>query len=195
MSPRKKQMYLLAIGLGGAALLIDRVFLSSGPALADAGVSLSADPASESTPVVPLAAPSPSGSTSAQGTAPAVATLLIPEIPFPKGVTSAVSSENTRDLFRPAFRAGLPATGSAGTGTPDAPDAAGKSGFVDRHRLQAVFSQGGAAIAVVDGTWLQTGDRVDGCVLREVRETLAVFECRDGEAHLVIGGDKSVRNP
>ncbi|HNQ23608.1 MAG TPA: hypothetical protein PKK06_10990 [Phycisphaerae bacterium] len=180
MALRKKHVYLGVIAIGGFALVADRLWTS--PETADAA------PATEST-----RAPHqrPAG---AKATASSSAALLsIPELHFPRGLPKFDATQPLRDMFAPPARlldvtqpAAAPVEGDLGVPL-DGPTAAGTAErFRGDHQLQAVLVREGLRIAVVDGVWLRVGEELDGCTLREVVGTTAVFECADGETTLRV---------
>jgi len=171
MSSTRKRVYLIVIGVGGVALLVDRFMLSNpatGPKPVRAAVNhLDADGVAENAGKVP-----------------------IPEIPFPKKLPEAPPIDALRDIFVRPDNAGATA-GSNGTAgqNPKAPEKTKDSSpdeFAMRYSLDAVFREADLQVAVVNGHWLRIGDTVGACTLVSIRETAARFRCPDGDAVLDI---------
>lgn len=174
MSSGRKRWYILLMLLGVAALVADRLVLSD---LVATPASVSASPLSAA-PVMP-------------------AMLSMPELPFPKNLEPYAPTQVIRDLFMaPAdSRSGDAAAGegksSAGRG-----GAAGKADgelraaqFIDTFQLEGLLEADGVRMVIVNGHWLQVGQRIRGCTLETVIGRSAKFRCSDGLATLKIGGD------
>jgi len=171
MSSTRKRAYLIVIGVGGVALLVDRFVLSepaTGPKPALAAVNrLAADAVAENARKMP-----------------------IPEIPFPKKLPDAPPIAALRDIFVRPDNGGASA-GSNGAAPPTSknPEKTQDSSpdkFVKRYSLDAVFREADLQVAVVNGHWLRIGDTVGACTLMSIQETAARFQCPDGDAVLDI---------
>jgi hypothetical protein len=172
MSRTKQRMYLSLMGVCAVALLVDRLVLrrsATAPASADAAV----------------------GATRGEGGAGTAESRRepIPELPFPRGLSSIESAEGFRDIFSPSDNSasGEAARRRQGAGGSESAPAA-RDSFVAAHRLDAVMEAEGLKIAIVNGVWVRVGQSVSGCALREIRGTEARFACSDGDAVLIVAG-------
>lgn len=171
MSSTRKRVYLIVIGVGGVALLVDRFVLNdpaTGPKPARAAVNrLDENASAENAGKVP-----------------------IPEIPFPKNLPDAPPSDALRDIFVRPDNAGATAgsDGAAGHDSkqPEKTKESSQGEFVKRYSLDAVFREADLQVAVVNGHWLRIGDTIGACTLVSIRETAARFRCPDGDAVLDI---------
>ncbi len=180
MTGQKKHLvYMAAVVLGGAALVVDRTILSdgaSGPAKASA-----------------------SGSSSTTGSsravqAPIVEATPIPELHFPRSLPAIDVQSNIRDWFKP------PASKlekqqdqlSAQKELRDEKDPGGPltcEEFIAAHRLDAVVGCAGWQVAIIDGRWVRAGESLDGCTFKQVSGRSVEFECVDGVAIMVLFED------
>ncbi len=169
----KRKAYLVAIALGGVALVVDKCVLTEG---------VTAPESAEATPNPRPIAPQPSqnGAASAE----------IPELPFPRNLPSFDGQRNIRDLF---LRTSVAAEDGSGDGqdnnhgSPSSNKANLRRGqFQQSHRLNGVLIQQGLRIAIVDGRWIRLGEIVSGCELIEVTGNEARFRCLDGDGVLTV---------
>ncbi len=179
---RKNQLFLSVLGIGGAALLVDRFFVGSplaAPAALQAGESASETPPLPGSP----AAPATRIAATADGAGLA---LSIPELPFPRELPRLPEGTRLRDVFsRP--KSGprrSDADGETHDGQLDEEPRDRVKDFPQRHRLDGVFLDEGLKIAVVDGAWVAIGDKVDGCDLASIDGNQATFRCGDRETSL-----------
>jgi hypothetical protein len=188
MRQGKKKVYLAVMVLGGAALLVDRVFLSS-----------SVDPdVAEATGV----APADDKPASPEAASPTPQTAPIPELNFPRQIPAYDVGAHLRDWFEPPK---LPDAEEPQEGTPDnggplalraaLPVVSAKESFVASHRLDGIVINDRWQIAIVDGVWLRVGQAMDDCTLSEVSGRTAVFACEDGDAQLTLFQDMLARPP
>ncbi len=183
MPQKKTKIYVAVMLLGGAALLVDRCFLSEsvtepGPAYA---MPTKRTPARDTTQT-PVAAPG------------GPADLSVPELPFPRNLPKWDTGAPIRDLFSPMTNAA--ADNALSSGRDGNPGPGTCAAFARGRSLDAVFVQGTAEgtslkIAVVDGRWVRIGQALDGCTLIEADGTKVRFRCRDGEVSLSVkaGGE------
>lgn len=184
----KKKLYFLVMILGGAALLVDRVFLSSSsePDVAEAAATTTAGdkPASvEAVSPTPQAAP-------------------IPELNFPRQMPAYDVGALLRDWFEAPKLPGVeqPQGATPDNGSPldlraAIPLASAKESFVANHRLDGIVINDNWQIAIVDSVWLRVGQAVDDCILSEVSGRTAVFACEDGDAQLTLFQDMLATQP
>jgi hypothetical protein len=184
----KKKLYVLVMILGGIALFVDRVFLSSSsePEVAEAATTATADdkPAS-----VKAVSPTPQASP-------------IPELNFPRQLPAYDVSTLLRDWFEAPKLPGIeqPPEGTPDNGSPLDLRAAvalvsAKEAFVANHRLDGIVINDNWQIAIVDSVWLRVGQAMDDCMLSEVSGRTAVFACEDGDAQLTLFQDMLATQP
>ena len=178
MTTKRKKSYLIAIGVGCAALGIDRFMLperATAPQEAEAAVLAH--------PIIPAVS---SG----------VTRVPIPAVPFPKNLPPFDPIRGIRDVFVTPSEALvgndslLSRQQGPNTAGPKRPSSAAE--FVAQHTLSAVLDDPRLKIAVVEGQWIKVGDTLDDCRLTTVSGTAAHFQCPDGEAVLDIS-DSAVR--
>jgi hypothetical protein len=166
MTIPKRGVYALILVAGGVALALDRFVLSS-PAL---------DPESAA-----AAEEHSASSTAALSGRALMRAEAIPELKFPRGLPPLDTSA-LRDWFSPPLDE-EPADGEPGANEAGARQREPLGGpslaelFRQRHQLSAVLVRGDMRIAVVNDRWCRPGQSLDGCVLREVSDGSAVFEC------------------
>lgn len=169
MTQRKRRTYVLVVALGLGAIAVDRLVLRPDATPADARAG---EPAALLDQTV------------ATGTAGAA--LSIPELPFPRDLPSLNTNRPFRDLFarKSADQADAASTSqnSIADVGPDRPS--DSATFVAQHRLEAVMSNAGLKIAVVNGVWLRVGQSIGECKLVTIDSTRAHFVCRNDEAVL-----------
>lgn len=166
---RKKKTYVSIMALCAAALLVDRLLLPapSGAVAGDAELSTSRN--------------------AGIGISPTAARTPAPEIPFPRGVTTAADLGSLRDPFAaPLTMTGAAAKPTAAESASNEQSAIGREQFAERHQLTGILSDGAIAVAIVGDQWLSPGGELDGCVLKSVEKQSAVFECSDGEAKIFL---------
>ncbi len=172
MTTKRQKAYLIAIGVGCAALGIDRFVLPE-----SATAPQEAEAAALAPPIIPAVS---SG----------VARVPIPAVPFPKNLPPFDPIRGIRDVFVTPSEALVGddslLSGQQGPNTagPKRPSSAAE--FVAHHTLGAVLDDQRLKIAVVDGHWMKIGDALDDCRLTTVSGTAAHFQCPDGEAVLDI---------
>ncbi len=177
MSQRRKRVYLGVMVLGAVALFVDRFVLRgavSGPAAALAAGSQ----------LVP-GADSPDA-------------VVIPELPFPKGLRNSHVDGPIKDLFLPPmFRSGADGQSAAdhrsrhpGTGEEGR---ASTESFLARNRLEAVLTNDRLKIAIVNGRWVRVGQIVDGCTVTDISGDRINVECSDESAALLLDGIQTTR--
>ncbi len=190
MVPRRKnKLFLGVLVIGGAALIVDRVFVGSPAATPEVSLAGETAPPAKPSPMNP--APHAAGAPAAgDGTG---LSLSVPELPFPRELPVLASGERLRDVFaRPRSSLRDPDTADGSDDNPDEPanerdednprDRA--KDFPQRHRLDGVFLDEGLKIAVVDGSWVAIGGNVDGCELTAIDGNQAKFRCGDREISL-----------
>jgi hypothetical protein len=173
MSTRKQRAYLAAIGMGVAALAVDKLVLEH-PAAAPAEAAANVDAAGPRRPV---------------HAATIVAGGEIPELPFPRNLPAYDGSTLARDPFLPSGLAADPGGElPSDNGQPADPktERLGRVAFSLRYRLNGVLVHQSLRIAIVEGRWLRIGETLSGCRLVLIGENEARFECFDGEAVLTV---------
>lgn len=180
MKMTRRKTYLALLGLGGAALVVDRLLLTT--PLAEPGEALAGESHDgESTP-------------RDIGVPQVVTPQGIPELPFPGGLSAIGIDGSIHDLFTPPSRRADTKAAARPAGASCAPPGApAHKAFADSHRLDAILEEGDVHIAVVGGELLMPGGKIAGCVLRKLEGTKAYFSCEDGEAVLELSA--SVENP
>ena len=89
MGRRNRKLYVVVIILGGLALVVDRIILPSGPT-------------GPTGPEVAIASSEPEMPDSLSQADPhPIENSLIPEVPFPRGITPVSDTGELRDLFAP----------------------------------------------------------------------------------------------
>jgi hypothetical protein len=114
--------------------------------------------------------------------------LAIPELPFPNDLSPLDQVVAVRDLFAPPMSVLDPSTDGTSTdkhGTEPGDDRTGAV-FLTQHRLTGVLIREGLEIAVVDDTWVQIGQELDGCMLVALSGNEATFACPDQEVVLKV---------
>lgn len=176
MPRSKKKTYLAVMLIGGAALVIDRCFLTPG-VTGPAPVAASVTTTNSGVPAPGMDAPRP---------ATAAQTLTTLELPFPRAIPVWNPQSPIRDIFAPYSEGDAtdkPRTrshrnGDGGQGT--------CAGFVSQYHLEAVLVQESLKIAILDGAWVKIGESIGGCVLTEIIGAKVRFRCRDGDAVLAL---------
>jgi hypothetical protein len=164
MNARRKKTYLLLLGLGATALVVDRGFLArpvSAPESASAEESPAAQASSE--------APAPFGESGG-----------IPELPFPADLARFSPSLLVPDLFTDPTNT----SDSQRAAQADNDDAKTQSGAPSAQiadMLQGVFVHADVQYAIVNGRKLKRGENINGCTLTEVSGTRVRFLCADRE--------------
>jgi hypothetical protein len=175
MSVSKRKAYLMAIALGGVALVVDKCVLTE---------SVTAPESAEAMPNPRTINAKPPPTAAVPGSAD------IPELPFPRNLPVFDGQRTMRDLF-------LRSSVAVEDGSADAEaDNHGSRGprnanlrrdqFQQNHRLNGVLIQDRLRIAIVDGQWVHLGDSVSGCELIEVTGNEAHFRCVDGDGVLTV---------
>ncbi|RJP36684.1 MAG: hypothetical protein C4547_06970 [Phycisphaerales bacterium] len=182
MSDRKKRIYAIILGGALTALAADKLMLGGGAA-GPAEVA-----ASERRPR-PAAL---DGVGAAATFASAGGVMAIPELPFPRALPPYDPQMDRRDLFAMPEAVYERLWGGAGGGPrrlKARPEATGVEQFQQKqHRLLAVLTFEGRALAVVDDARLRIGDVLDACRLTavDVASGKAEFVCEDGAATLSV---------
>ena len=163
MRTQRKRAYLVLLGLGAAALLVDRLFLESrvsGPDLAAGRETARVERGSSAAPDQPEVR-------------------NIPELPFPAKLQKYSPAAPVADLF--AAPAGheteVAAQTDNGRGKKEAEAAAAQI----TQMLQGVFVQSNVQYAIVNGRALKRGENINGCTLTEISGTRVKFLCVDRE--------------
>jgi len=179
MTSTRKRIYLIVIGVGGLALVVDRLVLSD-----SATAPQTAEAASN-------------GSESPAGVSAAPNKVPIPAVPFPDNLPDVPQIAGLRDVFARPDNPEKAADrgGGARPKTRDESQVVSPAEFVQRHSLEAVFREADLHVAVVNGRWLGVGDVMDACRLVGLRDPSARFACPTGEAVLDISdGIKRMRD-
>ncbi len=178
MEPRKKKTYLTIIAIGGAALAVDRCFLSHPTTVTIEAVTAADLLASERTPVAPSAAPE--------------VTFAIPDLPFPRNLKTFSPRLSMRDVFAPPMlhsgkNLSQSSTTRDGTSEASSDDShMSRAVFETNVQLNGVLIHEGLRIAVVGTTWIRIGQSHRGCTLARVSGNTARFSCDDGDAVLKV---------
>ena len=214
MLQRKKRLYYAVMIIGALALLIDQfVFKADArgeqppyPPLAKGGSGELSHVSQGGVGGVSSRAngrrlesiDSSTGASVTASTSVEITGAPIPELPFPRSIRSWDPQLPMRDVFEPpVLQAGPDAPADASAhGPPGAADSdrlkrLGRVTFRAQHKLQGVAAYRRLKIAIVDDTWLQVGDTLDGCRLTTVYGTKARFICHDGEAILALAGGQT----
>ncbi len=172
MTPQKKRLYIAILACGVIALIIDRVAVGYAPEVA-------------------IAAPAPSAILPDDSSAVA-AIDSIPELPFPQLVEALGPSEFV-DFFMPPT---LRHRSSASEQDDEASDinnltqkTLGKNDYLtfeSTYTLDAVMLSPKFHVAIINGSWVQLGQSLDGCKLSKLTDNIARFECSDGIATLSV---------
>lgn len=176
MNASRKRTYLIVMGLGATALLIDRLIL----------------PAPVTEPVEVLARPVPRQTAKAAPGAerPGQTSLIaasIPEVPFPRNLPPS-DEVFLRDLFAPVLvddMGNILAPDSETTSAPRPGRLLAKD-FIAAHKLEAVMTRDQVRIILINGSMLRVDDELDGCRLQEISGDAAHFGCEDGGAILKL---------
>lgn len=179
MKMTRRKTYLALLGLGGAALVVDRLLLTT--------------PLAE--PWETLAAETPDGESAPRdvGVPQVVTPQGIPELPFPGGLSAIGLDGLIHDLFAPPSRRADTKAAARPAGASCAPHGVpAHKAFADSHRLDAILEEGDVHIAVVGGELLKPGGKIAGCVLRRLEGTKAYFSCEDGEAVLELSASAEI---
>ncbi len=175
MSPRRRTTYLILIGVGGVALLVEAFVLGE-----DATPQTAPDGGSSGSVVLAVSA----------AVAEVGGPLPVPELPFPV-LKAKETPELTRDPFRPP---GSPDNAMGGEAEAKKGSQVTSHLFGELHRLDGVMLQQSLKIAIVDGTSVRIGQAIDGCTLTAVSENDVRFSCDDGEVTLRVGASNT-RDP
>lgn len=169
MTRKKKILYGAILGLGGMAMLMDRMSAGeTGPDSASASTSATLS------------------GVSAEGEQDVI--LSVAAAPFPRGLPP-IEFDSVRDIFAPLHSAdgmGI-GGGTAGGGSTPAETAPSARAFEASHKLNGVMTGGANAVAIVDGLWLQVGDTLEGCKVAAISSDGVTFACPDGVATLSVG--------
>jgi hypothetical protein len=160
----KRRLYLSVLGVCGAALLVDRVFLGPQEASAQAGES----------DLAQITAP-PSGVPEAQIDGRLAARSAMAARLAHTARTHGLDPMQVGDAFR-AHQSWTPAVAQAAE--PDRLQQAAAE-FTSAHQISAVMVGGPSSLAVIDGQGLRQGATLDGFTLVKVTDNGATFE-RDG---------------
>ena len=176
MSSRRNKAYFSLLGLGAAALVVDRVFLTESamsPSVASAQMAAGA------------------GDRRSPDKDPALAE--IPEIPFPHALTTLDEQSPIPDLFAPpdVRRRSSADGGRSGAkylarGEPLNPERLSAGQFRQRYKLEGVMVHQRLKMAVLRGQPVKPGEAIAGCTLTDVSGFEARFNCYDGEAVLIV---------
>ena len=173
MKMTRRKTYFVLLGLGGTALIVDRLVLT--------------EPLME--PWETLAVETRDGDLVAGDEKPPqpVTPQGIPELPFPGGLSALGLDGSIHDLFMsPSRRADAKVSARAACGSHASSGVPAYRAFADTHRLEAILEDGDVHIAVVGGELLKPGGKIAGCVLHKLAGTKAHFACEDGEAILEL---------
>jgi len=180
MKPRRKHIYVIIIGVGLAAVVVDRII--------GTGWTGQPDPAAASAvPERTMAVPADAANVAA----------VLAAAPFPRRLPAAPSPHLQRDLFAippSAMEAlGVVVPGSdvaAGSGQGSRVQGVSRAEeFAADHELSAILFDGERYLVVVNGDVLEIGQGIDGCTLNAVDERGVIFECGDGAARLEIASE------
>lgn len=175
MSTGRRRLYIIIALLCGGAWLVDRLFLSAAGSPATAlGANGSA---------LPLSA--------AALDAAALGNMGIPDLPFPHDVARFAADLPLTDFFAPP-RIRQPGGNNENLTDNEGSDEKhpinskrlGSASFMRKHKVLGILLHGQMRVAIVDGTWRQVGESLDGCAVREIMGDRVVFECHDGDAVL-----------
>jgi hypothetical protein len=177
---RRKSNYFALMLLGGVALLIDRCVLSDGAHGPESAVAVSARDSI-------ILSPAP------------IENQTVPTLCFPRGFDSYEVSDGIRDIFSPLQEPDIgdgvrPGTDKSGQHTDDllAISSASAMAFSKSHRLLGVILSDSLKIAIVDGTWVQVGQVIDGCRLDSLSGNEAHFVCRDESVDLKVADNATL---
>lgn len=183
MTARRRTLYLLLIGLGGAALGVDRLLLTpsvSGPVEAEGSTGPASSPAGTVTLSDPRSAEP------------------IPALVFPGPLPPPGDRMLVRDVFEAPEQAFFAVASRTATdkNAPDKTDSTSAeprsfSDFAEQHRLTGVLIRDRLRIAIVDGQWVMPGQAMDSCSLLTVSGIDAAFQCHDGVAVLRVADTPS----
>jgi hypothetical protein len=169
-------MYLAVVGLGLAAIVVDRL-IGSGASDAPARAQASPSTSTRGTP--------------ARGSVPA--DVRVEAAPFPRDLPIVPAGLPTRDPFAPPpefVPKPPPGRGPDRPGSvPDTVVTPPSALFAQAHRLSAVLAGGPRGIVVVDGELVEVGQSVDECTLTAVADIEATFTCKDGPITLSVSSD------
>jgi hypothetical protein len=167
MRRRRRIIYLALIGLGIAALVLDRTLSARAPARAAA---------SDGAATQPRAAASTSAAAATSQWRYVVA-------PFPS-LPASIDPAARHDPFEiaPVVHEALqpPAPADAGETGLGQSAVAQQASFSERHVLSAVIFFDGAGVAVIDGMSVTSGQTFDGCQVAKIAPRTVTFTCTDG---------------
>jgi hypothetical protein len=184
VTKRKKQTYACVAGVVALALLLDRLVGPSGAGAAPIVVGAGAPP--RRTVAAPTGGP-------ARGAAIVLAPARFPRALPPDAGEARDLFGLTEEIQQTLAPVAPPAKGHA---DPRAEPGAGAdhsvaepAAFAAAHRVAAVVAGGRSALALVDGTWLRVGQKLDGYELVRIRGTTAIFRSGAGQAELSVDTD------
>ncbi len=185
MNDRKKRLYAIILGGALTALATDKLMFG--------GKTTGPDEAAASERRARPAALS--GVSGTATFAMAAGGTAIPELPFPRALPPYDPGIDRRDLFEmpaPIYER-LWGKGTGGGRGPRGmraePELTGLERFNNaKHRLLAVLTYEGRAVAVVDDSRLREGDTLDECRLITIDPAAgrAEFACQDGNVALLV---------
>jgi len=171
MQRKRRTIYLAVIGVGLAALVLDRVISRGGPAQAAGAITA---PRAGAKPGAPAAA----GADRLQLAVPPFPAAQTADMPEPMRDPFALTAYAHEKLSPPPPEVEV---------SPEA-QAARQVAFAERHVLSAVVLMDGSRVAVVDGLSVTTGQVLDGCVAAEIAARSVSFNCPNGETVLHLPG-------
>jgi hypothetical protein len=153
---RERKIFLGLLGLGAAALAVDRVFL--GPAGASAAVGET--PSAKAVAAAPAPAPV---RPEKRATGPSLAQRL-------RGATTRLDASSTKDAFKPSSAWGVTPAKVPAAASEDAQT------FQATHHITSILQAGDQAIVMIKGKTYRVGEVVDGYRVVEIRTRSAVFQ-------------------
>lgn len=182
MTHKRKAIYLSVIGVGLAAVVVDRL-RAGGPAPAAGAVTTArSGKAGQVAPARPVQTPAP--------TPGGLERLRVSVLPFPQCPSDGPAEPAERDPFAmpPAVVAALtppPAEEErANEHAEEAQRVETLAAFSDRHVLSGVMLLGEERLAVLDGMSVQVGTPVDECVVAAIATRSVSFTCPGGPVEL-----------
>ncbi len=180
MSPRKRNAYMIVVGLGVAAVAVDRLFLLP-PEEASGEPAPPPPVTSTPPPAAATATPVPAETTTAPS--PVAARVAIADRLEAIALREKLDPARVEDAFEP------PSAWLMADAGPANPVTSTAQRFRESHNLNAVMATGRDGYAIIDGRTLYIGQEMDGFTLVEVHKRTAVLVSGRERVELSLPGD------